>query len=70
MNMLYTYLCACMFVCICIYIYIYIYIYIGMAQGKTSDYRLREPAFESYAAVLKPWAKLCSLYIAPIHSAV
>ena len=25
-------------------------------RGRASDYRLREPGFESFAAVLKPWA--------------
>ena len=39
-------------------------------RGRASDSRLREPGFESCAAVLKPWASFFSLYIAPGHSAV
>ena len=35
-----------------------------------SDSRLREPAFESCAAVLKPWASFFKLYIAPVYSAI
>ena len=38
-------------------------------RGRTSNSRLREPGFESCAAVLKPWASF-SLYIGPVHSAV
>ena len=33
------------------------------------DYRLRQPRFES-SAVLKPQARLFSLYIALVHSAI
>ena len=38
-------------------------------MGRASDSRLREPGFESCAAVLKPWPNF-SLYIAPVQSAV
>ena len=37
-------------------------------RGRASDSRLREPGFESCAAVLKPWASFL-FYIAPVHSA-
>jgi len=54
-----------------IYIYIYIrvisiyYIYIHRVQwlrGRALDSRLREPGFESCAAVLKPWASFFTLH--------
>ena len=38
-------------------------------RGRASDSRLREPGFESCAAVLK-LGQVFSLYIAPVHSAV
>ena len=31
-------------------------------RGSASDYRLREPGFESCAAVLKPWASFFTLH--------
>ena len=31
-------------------------------RGRASDSRLREPGFESYAAVLKPWASFFTLH--------
>ena len=40
-------------------------------RGRASDYRLREPGFESCAAVLKPWASFftlhCSSSLSCIH---
>ena len=47
--------------------------YISRAQwlrGIASDSRLREPGFESCAAVLKTLGKFVLLYIATVHSAV
>ena len=38
-------------------------------RGRASDSRIREPGFESYVAVLQPWA-IVSFYIAPVFSAV
>ena len=38
-------------------------------RGRVSDARLRGPGFEFFAAMLIHWAH-CSLYVAPIHSAV
>ena len=38
-------------------------------RGTASHSPLREPGFESCAAVLKPWASFL-LYIAPVHSAI
>ena len=39
-------------------------------SGRASGSRLREPGFESCAAVLKPLARLFPLYIATVHSAI
>ena len=33
-----------------------------LLRGRASDYRLREPGFESWAAVLKPWARFFTLH--------
>ena len=37
-------------------------------RGKTSDTQLREPRFESCAAVLKPWASFFTLHYPSSHS--
>ena len=36
-------------------------------RGRASDSRLREPGFESCAAVLKPWASFFTLYYSSVN---
>ena len=39
-------------------------------RGRVSDCRLREPGFESCAAVLKPWASLFTLHCSSSRSCI
>ena len=39
-------------------------------RGRASDSRLREPGFESCAAVLKPWANVFTLHCSSSRSCI
>ena len=55
-------LCMWVYVCIHVCMHAYMLCRAWWLMGRASDSRLREPGFESYVAVLKPWASFFTLH--------